>query len=118
MTIIFTKPTLFVIKRKHSSTYYTIKSEGKESVPSIVAFVEKSKANQMHGMIKSFETHQQPLVVEKISEAYLMRVCTQSLQPVIVFDKNNITWTLDTSIENVGDVDSIAFYLENKYLYG
>jgi len=107
------RPHIYVIKRKYTDTYYTIRNE--RNVPSIMAFPYYKSAKLMINTILQFDRHRQPLVVQKIEEEYLTRTCRDSLQPVILFSKI-INLELDVTHDAVRTEDA-KFYLENKYLY-
>lgn len=105
--------SLYVIKRKYTDTYYTVRNE--RNIPSIMAFPYAKPAKAMLKTIVSCEKHHQPLVVEKIDEEFLMNTCKRSMQSVLLFTPY-ATLELCATHDNIPR-DNAVFYLENKFRY-
>lgn len=103
----------FVLKRRHTDTYYTIRNA--KNVPAIVAFTRARPAKTMLKTILNFEEHKQPIVVEKVPADFLMKTCSATIQPVVVYDQG-YTMELDVGVHHISTHDA-RFHLENKYMY-
>lgn len=103
---------LYVIKRKYSDTYYTVRNGA--NVPAIMAFPFARPAKTMLKTILIFEKHKQPLVVEKVDEDTLISPCRRSLQPIVLFTNGTIL-EMGVSVPDASSSVSTTIYLENKF---
>lgn len=112
-----TQMKYFLIKRKYSDTYYTVRNE--HNIPSIIAFTENKRAKRMLAMIKQCEVHKQPLVVEHLDREFVLRTCNNSCQPLIIFlGDSNLPCTLTEEVNPFPiNIEEATFYLENKFMY-
>lgn len=103
---------LYVIKRKFSDTYYTVRNEA--NVPAIIAFPYARPAKTMLKTILTFEKHRQPLVVEKVDEDMLISPCRRSMQPIVVFMDDTVM-SMSVSVPDVPTLSN-SLYLERNYM--
>lgn len=103
---------LYVIKRKYSSTYYTVRNDA--NIPAIMAFPYAKPAKSMLKTILMFEKHKQCLVVEKVDEDTLIHPCRRSLQPIVIFT-NETVLNMNVSVPDVPTMSN-TLYLEKSYM--
>ena len=107
---------VFVVKRKVTSTFFTINNGYDGKKPSIMAFVKKQDAQRFKQTIIDMQDKVRPhqkLVIEAIPSSFLWQTCSVGGLDILLNKPGGHSTLLKTN----ADISDIVFHFENAYLY-